>query len=185
MNNTINIRSDGINVYAELRVKANLIGKVILSLLVTFLFVFFSFIFLNLNPEELGPAILGILVVAIFFIGIPTKFLIWNLFGKEYLIVNTKSISYQYDYGIFRTKLKTINYHRLGTGFEKHKINKEITKGYLIFYNYNAENDLPEVVHQTTVLVEDDKIKLLDNEINRVFENEFNNQNGFIPYSAN
>jgi hypothetical protein len=185
MDNIISIKSDGINVYAELRVKANLIGKVILSIMVSFLIIFFIFIFSNLNAEEVGPSILGIFLIAIFSVGIPAKFLFWNLFGKEYLIVNTKSISYHYDYGIFRTKLKTIKYHRLGTGFEKHKTHDNITKGYLVFYNYNADNDIPEIIHQTTVLVEDDKVRLLDYEIDKVFENEFNNHNGFIPFSQN
>lgn len=185
MENTIKIKSDGINVYAELRVRANLTGKIILTLMILLVIIFFAFVFSNINAEEMGPSFLGIVIIAVFFIGLPSKFLFWNLFGKEYLIVNTKSVSYQYDYGLFRTKLHTLPYTRLGTGFTMYPTNDERVKGHLLFYNYRADNDLPEVIHQTTVLVEKEHIKELDNEIFGLFAIAFYDQNGFIPYSAN
>lgn len=132
-----------------------------------------------------GETLNKILILFILFIFLPIRFLAWNLFGKESLIVNTKTISYCYDYGIIRTNLKTIHYDRLGTGFLSNRKDNEKEFGNLIFYNYNKDNNLPEVIHQTSVLIELEKLKEIDLLIQIIFENEFNEKHGFTAYSLN
>jgi hypothetical protein len=99
--------------------------------------------------------------------------------------VNTKTISFCYDYGILKTNLKTIHFDRLGTGFQIIREENDIEIGKLIFYNYRVKDNLPEVIHQTSVLLDNIDINEIDLEISNLFVNEFNERNGFIPYSEN
>ena len=108
------------------------------------------------------------------FLVIPIRYLIWNLYGKENLIINSKTISYNYDYGFIRTNLKTIPFYHLGAGIELYKENKGIQEGKLILYNFRAQDNLPEIIHETTVLVNLEDVKEIDIEISKLFLKEFN-----------
>jgi hypothetical protein len=185
MKNTIEIRSEGVNVYAELGVKASAVGKVIVIVMLVFVIVAISLLLSTVKEEDIGSVLIPVFLIGSLLIAFPVRFLIWNMFGKEILIITTKSISYQYDYGILKTNLKTISYDKLGTGFDKFKSHEGIMKGYLIFYNYNKETNIPEPIHETTVLVECEKIELLDAAIDKIFVNEFHDKNGFIFTSPN
>jgi hypothetical protein len=185
MKNTIEISSDGINVYAQLRVKANKVGQVILSVMIVLLVTLFFFLLASIDADELGSFLIPLVLIFTLIITFPVRFLVWNLVGKEHLIVNTKTINYYYDYGIIRTSMKTIPYERLGTGFEKVQAKNGIEKGNLLFYNFRKEDLLPQVIHQTTVLVDLEKIHQLDNEIQAIFLNEFQDKHGFIGISLN
>jgi len=131
--------------------------------------------------EIIHPALL----LLIFIIGFSVKYFLWNKFGVEELIVNTKSISWVYDYGFFRTNTKTVKYDRLGTGFERIRGLENEELGRLVFYNYREEDNLPEFIHQTTVLLKKEEINEFDKQISNVFENEFSYKNGFIAFSEN
>ncbi len=129
--------------------------------------------------------IIPFVIVLLLFIGLPLKYLLWNLYGYEELIVNTKTISWSYDYGFFRTNLNTVKYYRLGTGYEKVRGDEKDEVGRLVFYNYRETDNLPEIIHQTTVLINKAELKEFDKSITAIFRNEFLNENGFIPFSEN
>ena len=185
MNNSVEIESDGINVFATMSVKAKPVGIVILLIFVLFLIVAFILIVSTFEKNEIGKLILPTLILFILFIFLPIRYLLWNLFGKENLIVNTKTISYWYDYGFIRTNLKTIKYDRLATDFLSNRKENEKEFGNLIFYNYNKDTNLPELIHQTSVYIELEKLKEIDLLIQNIFENEFNDKQGFMGYSLN
>lgn len=182
MNNTIDINNDGINVYATLNVKANRTGKITLFAVIVVFSSVFIFLGSSVKTEDgkslLFPFVLIFLLVSI----IPIGYFIWNLFGSESLIVNSKTISYQYNYGIFKTNLKTINYEVLGVSFARIRTENETELGKLIFYNYREKDNLPEFVHQTSVLLPKEDLKRLENEISGLFNQE---KPDFIPYSMN
>lgn len=182
MNNTIDINNDGINVYATLNVKANRTGKIALFAVIVVFSSVFIFIGSSVKTEDgkslLFPFVLIFLLVSI----IPIGYFIWNLFGNESLIVNSKTISYQYNYGIFKTNLKTINYEVLGVSFARIRTENETELGKLIFYNYREKDNLPDFVHQTSVLLPKEDLKRLENEISGLFSQE---KPDFIPYSMN
>jgi hypothetical protein len=166
-------------------VKAKPVGIVILLIFVLFLIVAFILIVSTFEKNEIGKLILPTLILFILFIFLPIRYLLWNLFGKENLIVNTKTISYWYDYGFIRTNLKTIKYDRLATDFLSNRKENEKEFGNLIFYNYNKDTNLPELIHQTSVYIELEKLKEIDLLIQNIFENEFNDKQGFMGYSLN
>lgn len=185
MKNRINISTDGINAYAKIEVNASKIGIQILTFFVFAEIIVFLVLLIQIKPEEVVSMIIPVLIVLVIFVGLPLKYLLWNLYGNEELIVNTKSISWSYYYGFFKTNLETVKYDRLGTGYEKVRGENEEEVGRLIFYNFREEDNLPELIHQTTVLLNKDEIKEFDNKISDIFANEFLNKNGFIPFSTN
>jgi hypothetical protein len=185
MKNTIEIKTDGINVYAKFGVKANRIGKIILIILLALVFLILGFGASLVEEKDIGKLIIPLLILLTLIIAFPVRYLIWNMYGKENLVVNTKTISYNYDYGIIKTNLKTINFHRLGTGIQTVQIENGIEKGHLFFYNYREEDNLPEVIHETTILIETEKIHELDTAIRTIFENETKDMPGSLNFSLN
>lgn len=185
MRNTINKHNDGINFYATFNVKANTLGKVVLSIMILLLMIVYIFIISTITKNEIREMIFPMILIFVLILVFPVRYLLWNSFGKETLIVNTKTISFCYDYGIFKTNLKTIHFDRLGTGFQLIREENDIEFGKLIFYNYRFKDNLPEVIHQTSVMLDTIDINEIDQEISNLFVNEFDERNGFIPYSVN
>jgi hypothetical protein len=182
MKKSMEITSDGINIYTTLNVKSKLTGKIILSAMVLILFAFFVAVVSSL--KEPGDAVLlFLLFLALLFF--PVRFLLWNLFGKEQFIINTKSISYLYDYGILRTNLKTVNFDKLGIDFNKVRIEKEHQYGNITFYNYRADNHLPEEIFQTTVLMDTKSKAEIEKRVFELFEGENREKFNFIGFSKN
>ena len=184
MKNRIDIKNDGKNVYATLHVKANPIGIIILMTLVAIAFAFFAALAWT-AVDDAPVYIFPLLIIGGLLAAFPGRYLVWNLAGKELLIVNTKTISYHYNYGLFKTNMKTLNFNSLALGFEPEQSDKGHQKGNLVFYNYREDTGLPEVLHATTVLLEKEKIEELDLEIRRLFEKELIETSPFLDFSLN
>jgi energy-coupling factor transporter transmembrane protein EcfT len=185
MRNLVHKHTDGINFYATFQVKANPVGKVVLSLMILILITVYIFVVSTITKNDLRAMLFPMILVFVLILLFPVRYLLWNLFGKETLIVNTKTISYRYDYGILRTNLKTISFDGLGTGF--HVVRKENTMEYgkMLFYNYRKEDNVPQLIHQTSVLLDTIDCNEINLEISSLFMNDYNQNNGFIPYSEN
>lgn len=185
LKNRIEISSDGINAYATISVNASPIGIRILSGLIVLDIIIVVGLLLQIKADEVISMIIPILIGLVVFVGLPIRYLLWNLYGKEVLIVNAKSISWSYDYGFFKTNLLTVKFDCLGSGYVKVMGNGEEEVGNLVFYNYRQEDNLPEFIHQTTILLNKKDIEKFDKEISDIFANEFLDKNGFIPFSLN
>ncbi len=111
--------------------------------------------------------------------------MLWNLFGKENLIINTKSLSYYRDYGVYRTNLKTLKHKRLATGFEWARTFDNIEYGNLIFEKYNDENDLPEHLYTTSIILNFESIEKINKEISKIYEIRMDEELDFHPISLN
>ena len=185
MSNPIDIKTDGINVYVTIQVKSKSVGKIILGVMIFFLFAAFSLFIFNLGNPEIRKAIFVVPLLFIVLIYFPVKYFLWNLSGKENLVLTTRSVSFNYDYGIILTPKKTVLYNRLGMEIQPVRYENETKLGKMIFYNYKTENNLPEVIHETTVLVDVDKLKEIETLTELIFKNEMNETMGFVPYSLN
>ncbi len=185
MKNTIEINSDGVNVYATLRIKANIIGQILLLILIIGLILGFIFIVSSTDSKEMGEMIIPIILMLAFIIGVPLRYLIWNIYGREHLIINTKTISYSYDYGVLKTTQKTLHFYRLTTTFEPENTYGDEEKGKLIFWNYLEDTHLPEVLFTTSIILRKDELQVLNNEITELFNNEFLDSHGFTGFSMN
>lgn len=158
-------KTDGINLYLELNIKTQLFGKVLL--LICILMAFVPILFLaydsHKNPESTSDFVFPALIIVGLIIIFPVRYLIWNCYGKEFIVINKKSISYNYNYKIISTNLKTIKIDHLGTFIEIVKEDNGTQYGKLLFYNYDNETNLPEFVFQTTVLLDINMLQEIEN----------------------
>lgn len=182
MQNTIHIRNDGVTVNCTLEVKADTPGKIVLSVIVIAVL---SLLIWQMTVGEFNKVAIPILIVLALTIAYPGRYLLWNLYGKEYLTITTRSISYAYDYGFIVTKPRTIRFSKLRT--DLHLVRKEgrTERGRLVFVSYNDNDGLPEMIHETSVLLDLNDITAIDTEIEKIFVNEYMNSNAFVGYSLN
>lgn len=185
MKNNYEISNDGINVYITLFVNSHFIGKTILTVFVLFLIGILCYLPFTVSEENISDSIFPFLIFGILVFVFPVRYLLWNLFGKENLIINTKSISYSRDFGIYKTNLKTLNYKRLGTGFENTRTFENIKYGNLVFVKYNDENDLPEQIYSTSVVLNFESLEKIDQEISKIYEAKMDEEFDFHPFSLN
>ena len=162
MKNRIHITTDGINIYSTLHVHASKVGIWLLSLFICIEITLFIFGLFNLEELSFIDIFFPLIIAVAIFLGLPIAYLVWNIYGKEEIIINTKSVSWSYNYGFIKTNLNTVKFDRLATRYERIRDENEKELGRLIFYNYRNEDNLPEVIHQTTVLVTKEDIVKLD-----------------------
>ncbi|MEE9408467.1 MAG: hypothetical protein V3V28_10390 [Polaribacter sp.] len=185
MKNKLEIHNDGINIYVTLIVNSHIIGKTLLSLFVILLIGGLIYFPSTIPKEEVSSFIFPILIFGFLVFFFPVRYLLWNIYGKENLIINTKTLSHYNDYGIFKTNLKTHAHQRLGTSFEHIRTTDNIKLGKLLFVKHNDENNLPEYLYETTVLLNSENIKMIDNEISRLYDIELNEEFNFQSFSDN
>lgn len=93
------INTDGVCVYVSVSVTNSLVGKILLLLANGI-----ALTVLVLSVVEWIPALL---LVTLVMLALLMRYTLWNLFGAENLIINTKSLSYQHDYGFWKTGYTT------------------------------------------------------------------------------
>jgi len=171
MQNTYSKRFDGINLYLEFTVKTKLVGKLVLSLFIILCFVAFVYLVLLSFPIN-DDVIIPIVIFTIVIIAFPVRYLIWNCYGKEYLIINKKTLSYYYSYYLINTMLKTKKYNEISIAIEIVKENEEGKFGRLVFLDTNKETSLPDFLFQTSVLLKYDDLEIIRKNIFDLFFNE-------------
>ncbi|SFO12270.1 hypothetical protein SAMN05421741_12128 [Paenimyroides ummariense] len=176
MQNIFSKRYDGVNLYLEFTVKTKLIGKLVLSLFILLCFIVIFYLTIssskdeNNNSEFITAAIIFTFVLIVF----PVRYLIWNCYGKEFLIINDKSLSYYYSYKFLETNLKTKLINELSIAIEVVKEDENYKYGRLIFYNINEETKLNEFLFQTSVLLKYENLEIIRKEIlDLFFDNYF------------
>ncbi|BAV04101.1 hypothetical protein FLA_0080 [Filimonas lacunae] len=115
----------------------------------------------------MGVAIVGL--VALLLEMVLLKYTLWNFFGRELVTVNTRVLTYQHDYGLFKTKLVTHKVNRMlhCQAFSTIK-EKEGTWQYLQFGSYD-ENDLPSLLYQVSLPVEEKDTLLIQQLIDKLY----------------
>ena len=93
------IYSDGICVYISVNVGNPFIGK--------FALVLANLIILTVIGLGVAWRIPTMVICFLLFFLLLAKYSLWNFWGLEHLIINTRSISYQHNYGLFKTKYVT------------------------------------------------------------------------------
>jgi hypothetical protein len=183
--NNFEIKNDGINVYVTFFVNSHPVGKILLTIFVVFLIGLLFYLPSTFSKEEISDYIFPFIIFGIIVFVFPFRYLLWNLFGKENLIISTKSLSYYRDYGVYRTNLKTLNHNRLGTGFECSRTYDNVKYGNLVFEKYNDETDVPEHLYTTSVVLNFESIEKIDKEISKIYEIKMDEELGFHPVSLN
>lgn len=90
------IYSDGVCVYVSVSVSNPFIGKLAL--------VFANLLILTVIGLGIAWQIPAMVICFLLLFMLLAKYSLWNFFGQENLIINTRSVSYQNDYGLFKTR---------------------------------------------------------------------------------
>lgn len=145
--NEFDIRYDGVCLYLSIKTQASVYAKLILCLLNIMLI---SLIILSITVQIVA---LAIFLVALFLLLI--RYTAWNFWGGEYVIINSKTISYQYDYGFLITAMTT---KKIGKVLHSEKL---VVHQYgkpeqqtIVFSTYD-ENELPETIYQLAIPISD------------------------------
>lgn len=151
--NQVSVHSDGICIYLTIKVRNALLPRLFLLLI-------------NLLMITAVAAAIFYWLPLLFFIATVTevfvaRYTMWNFFGSELIMFNTKAMTYQHDYGFFKTKVvtstigKVLHCKAIATVREKNAILQ-----YLEFGSYD-ENDLPYVLYQAALPVQERDTRLI------------------------
>lgn len=172
MKNRIQITTDNKQVHATIEVNASKTGTAILAVFILLEVVIFSMLLSEAPLEELLYKSIPILLIALFLIGFPIKYLLWNLYGQEKLIISKQTIQWQYHYGLFSGEQREADYILLTTAYERiREINGEEV-GRLLFYSANTETEVSKMIHRTSALITKQEADLLNAKIWSVLSTE-------------
>jgi hypothetical protein len=169
MNNTLEITTDSINVFVTAKVKADLIGKWVLTVFNIGLLIVYIAIIVNVEQSEIGKFFIPIILMFFPCVFFPWKYWFWNFFGKEFIIVNTKTITHYHDYGIVVQTPKTLTHRSLATSYELVKMEDGREYGRLHFISYDEQTDLPEKIFQTSVILSKEELESIQEHLKKIF----------------
>lgn len=135
-------------------------------LIITSFLLFLPFLF-QYNTTFENVLLTFIYLILIIFL--PIKYAIWNVLGKETLIINKKSISHQYNFGFISNNLKTFPFTDLQINFEDILINEEKNFGKIYFYENDEKTELPKLLHNTSIYISEENYHKILVEIDHIF----------------
>jgi len=166
------IWTDGVCVYVSAKVSNPILGKIAL--------VIADAMILSVAILAIKIRIPGLLLFSMLPLFFLAKYTLWNFFGRETLIINTKSFSYQHDYGVIKMAFVT-----------KKIANKIIVKALpvetddtenplqLSFISYHKENDIPFEVYHTSLYFSEKEAIYINSLIQQLFIDELSKNNEF------
>lgn len=169
------IHTDGICVYVSIGVKTALIGKIYLMVMHAAVLTI-----IGIALKEWIPAMLIMFLVIE---GCLMKYTLWNIFGKERLIINTKSISFQHDYGFFKTDYVTREIHRM-LDIRLSETDSKSDRRYLHFLSCN-ENDIPLEIYSAALTVTEGEGERLAMQVKQLFVDTLTEQYELPPIHMN
>ncbi|MCW3789164.1 hypothetical protein [Plebeiibacterium sediminum] len=184
MNNKTNIHFDGICIYLHSQVGSALIGKIILIIMNLIAWSAYIFGMTQVPGEELKSFVIPFIIIFIILVFIVGRFTCWNLWGEEFVRINTKSLSYSRSYGFISTTEKVIKLNTLSVSYEKVRFFNDVEHGRLLFFDYDELNN-PIEIFQTTVLISKPKIDEVLDTLHDLFEAEKSDVSEVCPFSLN
>jgi hypothetical protein len=162
---TLELNYDGICLYATLKVGTSKVANTILiglNVLLASAIVIFLI-------EAVPAAAIAFALLAIFLV----KYTLWNIFGEERLVINTKTVSVQHHYGFFTTALQTFAFNqRLSiVPFDNTPTGDENYLKFLI-QSYHPENDLPSILFESALNLGETDYQKFVKYTNRLFTDE-------------
>lgn len=168
------ITADVFNVYLRNSVPTKPVIKLLFALFNFSILAVLFWLAISMQKENPTPVIF--LLPILFFLSFG-KYLSWNVFGKETVIINSTYVSYQHSYGLWRGKLKTEKYDFI----DVRPLDETIIEGdvKLFFGSYQKETKLPEIIFQTAIPVSFNDYLTLFNLLEEIQLDGFSAEKGF------
>ncbi|TFF38041.1 hypothetical protein [Mucilaginibacter psychrotolerans] len=154
------LRTDGVCVYMSAGIKSSVWGKLLLLL--------GNGMVVGVLVLAVVWAIPGLMVFDLLIWVWLGRYTLWNIYGQEHLIINTKSLSFQHDYGFFKLAYKTVplkNKLKILVLPSKETKVKEL---YIQFVSYN-DTDLPVEVYQMAIPILEINAVRLSNMVKQLY----------------
>ncbi len=170
MKNTAYIRNDGSAVFLDTTIRPDRVVWFTLILVNLFIWAVFALIVAATLGEDLPRfSLLAIYVLLPVFYGISLgKTTLWNLFGRETVIVTTRSVVCQRHYGLFKTTARVFPFQELNVSVSETETRSKTPCGYVDF-SQKAETGLYMTFFTTSVLLPITRLQEFAEQIRFVF----------------
>jgi hypothetical protein len=185
VNNYAKITKTNSEVRATLIVRAKRIGIIITASMTLGAFSILYFLLSQATSEDVKSLSIPVGIIISLLIYFPGRYLLWNIFGKETIIITTKSITSWYDYGFFQTNAETILFNQLGTEFTAEQGREDAMLGTFHFSDKNDITGLFEHIYSSTVLISIGDLSQLDILIAELFSEDAAYDEHFSGFSLN
>lgn len=169
MKNTVSIHSDDRNVYLTSTLKVSHAKKVTLTIVNISLVLLHIFFIIEIELHEVKRLLIPTIVSMVVFIYFPWRYWCWSFFGQEYLTINTKTITYQYNYGIVKTHARTLSHRGLASAYTPRQAVEGEACGRLIFISEKDGSDKTEAIYETEIVLPKKDLDHLKAEITELF----------------
>ncbi|MBP6392296.1 MAG: hypothetical protein KA175_07345 [Flavobacteriales bacterium] len=185
LQNTMRLQEHPEFVSVTLHVNAVRAGLVILGIGCGLGALVFIAIVLNTDTTKNPIALVGFAFAFFVLVLLPLRYLLWNLYGEEHIIVTTRSVTHQLSYGIYRTKPRTSIHEKLGVDLHAVDISTPTSRGTMVLSTFDNTTGLPTTILETSILLTKDELLAISTAIGRLYESAFQQEQGFVPYSLN
>ncbi len=178
MRSLCEINKVGINLHVMLKLRPETPTKVWVLVLTNLAFLaVWIFLVQFLGQERSnGEVLIGFFLSLILWVFTLGRYTLWHLFGEEYVVINRKSISYQYRYGIFQTHIQTIHLHRPVMYYE---LTKEHSMGVFHIINHDPQTLRPNEIFRSTIPVPEQSLRAVIQSVSSLRINDVCEEHGF------
>lgn len=151
MKNTLDVFSDDITIYATFSIKTNWLFKGILIAIILPILSLLIMGFYFVDPHYIGQFLIAFAFVFFFMVFLPIKYLLWNMYGQERLVITTKAIAISRSFGFWETKQQVIKYNTLRYNIESTQFFDNVEFGKVYFFDTKLETDFQSVIYESNV----------------------------------
>lgn len=173
----VELKKDYINLHVVIEAETSKIVKGIL--------IFFNVCSLAVVVLSVFDWLLALLVIGVLLMSLFGWLTLWYGFGKEKLIITSKSISYQYQYGFYTTKMESQPLRRaLNISLAPSRERNGLEYFNVIFETYNQQN-VPEEIYRTSLAINRAEFAILKRSIRSLYFERVDPNHHIQPYILN
>ncbi len=173
----VELKKDYVNLHVLIEAETS---KLVKGILILFNVFTLAIVAIAIVDWLLALFVIGILLTAMF-----TGLTLWYGFGREKLVINTKSISYQYQYGFYTTKLQTQPIKKaLNISLAPSRDRNGLEYFNVIFETYN-KYDVPEEIYRTSLSITRAEFAELKRSIRTLYFEKVDPEYYLQPYILN
>lgn len=164
------IFSDGGTLYISLESKIRTWVKVLLILVNVVLYSLPIIILTYVPSKETGSSIFVVVAMSTVFFFIATRPTIWNIFGRECMVITIDKFSFYRDFGLYKTPVQNIEIECGLTTYAEQVLAYESESYVIITFCENLPNEEHREILTTSIKTPVKNYKIIQNLLNEIFE---------------
>lgn len=164
------IFSDGSTLYITLESEVRQWVKVLLIIVNIGLYCLPVLLIAATDTKEIGKVIFGALAMSTAFFFFVTRPTLWNIFGRECMVITSDNFSYYRDYGLYKTPIKNVKIEYGIASYVENELAYEDEPYVVIsFYEYLPNEEYREIL-TTSIKTPEQNYKAIQELLDEVFE---------------